>query len=232
VIDARGLRKRFGATEALSDVSVSVGAGEVLCLLGANGAGKTTLVDICLGFVRPDAGTVSIDGHDVLRDSFAARQRTGYVPEQVLLYDTMTGLEHVRFFAEVTGRAVPDETALDALALAGLGRDAAERRLGTYSKGMRQKVALAIALSKQARVLLLDEPLSGLDPKSAIDLSERLRELSRRGLAVLVTTHDLLRARETATHIGIMRAGRLVHLVETAGIALPDLERLYLDTMG
>lgn len=124
------------------------------------------------------------------------------------------------------------DTALDALSRAGLDTEAAHRRVGVYSKGMRQKVALAIALAKRASTLLLDEPLSGLDPKSAIDLSERLRMFSREGRAVLLTTHDLFRALETATHVGIMRGGEIRHTASTQGLCYEELEQRYLDIMS
>ncbi len=232
MIEARGLCKRFGQTDALVDVSFTVRPGEMLCLLGANGAGKTTLINVFLGFVAADGGTAAIDGLDVARDPSITRLKTGYVPEQVLLYDALTGTEHVRFFSELSGRPVTDGEAIDALAEAGLERVHAAQRLATYSKGMRQKVALAVALSKRAPALLLDEPLSGLDPKSARDLSERLRSLCAEGRAVVLTSHDLFRARETATRLGIMRSGRLLHLVDAATVNHAGLEQLYLESMG
>jgi ABC-2 type transport system ATP-binding protein len=232
MIEIRNVHKRFGATEAVADVSLTVGPGEVLCLLGANGAGKTTLINICLGFTSPDRGGVSICGHDVAQDPAAARARIGYIPEQALLYDALTAIEHVRFFSDLSGARLSDGQIAVTLDAAGLDADAARRRVGTYSKGMRQKVALAIALSKRAPVLLLDEPLSGLDPKSAIELSDRLRRLSQDERAVLLTTHDLFRALDTATHIGIMRSGRMQRIVATGSLAYADLERLYLETMA
>ena len=232
MIDIRGVSKRFGATTALHDVTLQVGSGDVFCLLGANGAGKTTLLNVCLGFLRPDAGTVSIDGHDVSANPREARTQIGYVPEQVQLYDTLTAVEHLEFFSELRGDRLPRQQAVEALVLAGLDGPQAALRVGTYSKGMRQKVALALALASGASTLLLDEPLSGLDPKSAIDLSARLRRLGGEGRALLLTTHDLFRALETATCVGIMRAGAVVHVASTAGLTYDRLERTYLDIMS
>lgn len=231
MIEIRGVGKRFGDTLAVQDVSLSVHPGQVFCLLGANGAGKTTLLNICLGFVSPDAGSVAIGGHDLQRAPAAARASLGYVPEQVTLYDALSGIEHLQFFRALGGGRLTSEAAVAALAAAGLPAQAAHRRVGTYSKGMRQKVALAIALAKSASTLLLDEPLSGLDPRSAIELSERLRELGRIGQTVLLTTHDLFRALDTATHIGIMRDGQLRHVAATDGLRYDDLEQRYLSMM-
>jgi ABC-2 type transport system ATP-binding protein len=232
MIEARGLSKRFGQTNALVDVSLTVAPGEMLCLLGANGAGKTTLLNVFLGFLRADSGTALIDGVDVEQEPSEARRKTGYVPEHALLYDSLTGVEHVRFFAELSGTSLTNAEAHDALRAAGLDGCDAGRRLSTYSKGMRQKVALAIALAKQVPTLLLDEPLSGLDPKSAIDLSERLRRLCGEGRTVLLTTHDLFRARETATRLGIMRSGRLLHVLDAATLSHAELEQIYVESMS
>lgn len=189
-------------------------------------------LNICLGFLRPDTGSVSINGVDAISAPESSRRLVGYVPEQVLLYEALTGLEHIQFFTSLSGVAMGKDTALDALSRAGLDTEAAHRRVGVYSKGMRQKVALAIALAKRASTLLLDEPLSGLDPKSAIDLSERLRMFSREGRAVLLTTHDLFRALETATHVGIMRGGEIRHTASTQGLCYEELEQRYLDIMS
>lgn len=232
MIDVRGVHKRFGGVAAVRDVTLAVSPGEIFCLLGANGAGKTTLLNMCLGFLRPDAGTIAIAGHDVGAAPERARQQLGYVPEQVLLYEALSGVEHLEFFTALGATPLRRDDAVAALAAIGLASDAARRPVGTYSKGMRQKVALAIALAKGASTLLLDEPLSGLDPRSAIDLSERLRALGHDGRTVLLTTHDLYRALETATHLGIMRAGELRYVTATTGLPYAELERTYLNIMA
>ena len=232
MIETVSLGRTFGAVTALDDVSLTVAPGEVLCLLGANGAGKTTLINILMGFLAPSSGRALVDGLDVARHPTEARARLGYVPEQVRLYDHLTGVEHLRFFCRLAGLAPSDDDLLRRLAGAGLPAEAAHRPVSTYSKGMRQKVALAIALARDVGTLLLDEPLSGLDPKAALEFSARVRQLGRDGLAVLLTTHDLLRARETATHVGIMRAGRLAARVAADTLDGAALESLYLDTMG
>lgn len=231
VLSALKLTKRFGATLALDSLDLAVGAGEIVCLLGANGAGKTTTMNLFLGFLTPDCGSASVAGHDIVADGDAAHSMLGYVPEAVALYPKLSGVENLEFFSGLGGRGAPAAELLAALASVGLDRDAAYRRAETYSKGMRQKVGLAAALLKQAKALLLDEPLSGLDPAAASQFQELIRAAAANGTAVLMATHDIFRAREIATRIGIMRQGRLVDLREARTVGHGDLEALYLDHM-
>lgn len=231
MIETDAVSRVFGPVRAVDNVTLTVKPGEVLCLLGANGAGKTTLVNILMGFVPPTSGRALVDGIDVAVRPADARMRLGYVPEQVGLYEHLSGLEHLRFFTQLAGQQRSDADLLEQLAHAGLSSADARRPVGGYSKGMRQKVALAVALARDVRALVLDEPLSGLDPKAALEFSSRLRELAGAGMAVLLTTHDLWRARETATEVGIMRAGRLVTRVPAGSVDGAALEALYLDIM-
>ena len=155
-----------------------------------------------------------------------------YIPETVMLYKNLTGLENLEYFSALAGR--PDYTRaqlLDFLAQVGLQPEAADRRVGAYSKGMRQKVGIAVALAKHARALLLDEPTSGLDPKASNEFSALLTRLSHDGVAVLMATHDLFRAKESGTRIGIMRHGKLVRTLDTAEVGHADVERIYLEHM-
>ena len=205
---------------------------EIYCLLGANGAGKTTLVNVFLNFVTPSEGQALVDGLDVTREPLATKQRLAYIPEQVMLYGALSGLENLRYFAALaTGRTAPRDELLHLLEQAGLDATAALRRVATYSKGMRQKVGIAIALAKNARALLLDEPTSGLDPKAAAEFSQLLRNARDRGVAVLTTTHDLFHAKQTGTRIGIMRQGQLVSQLHSQDLSHADLEALYLEHM-
>ena len=155
-----------------------------------------------------------------------------YIPETVMLYRNLTGLENLEYFSALAGR--PDYTRgqlLEFLEQVALQREAADQRVGTYSKGMRQKVGIAIALAKNARALLLDEPTSGLDPKAANEFSTLLAEMRDAGIAVLMATHDLFRAKESGTRVGIMKYGKLVATLSTTEIAHSDLERVYLEHM-
>ncbi|MBC7794489.1 MAG: ABC transporter ATP-binding protein, partial [Clostridia bacterium] len=196
------------------------------------GAGKTTTINLFLGFVPPTSGHLSVDGIDVLREPARARTRVAYVPENVMLYSHLSGLENLEFFARLSLRAKTSrDELLVLLESVGMSRDAAFHRSGTYSKGMRQKVGMAVALARNVPVMLLDEPLSGLDPLAANEVSHAIRGLSARGIAVLMATHDIFRAKDTGHRIGIMRGGRLVRELETRSIEHLALEKLYLEIM-
>ena len=232
VLEARGLSKRYDEVEAVVDLDLRVGPSEIYCLLGPNGAGKTTTIHLFLGFLEPTAGSVRVMGLDVAAEPLESKRRLAYVPEQVMLYRNLSGLENLEYFAALggTGSLAP-ERLTDILVGAGLPRDAVGQRVSEYSKGMRQKVGIAIAIAKEAGALLLDEPTSGLDPKASNEFSELLERLRDRGVAVLMATHDLFRAKETGTRVGIMRHGRLVNEMSTDEIGHADLERIYLEHM-
>jgi ABC-2 type transport system ATP-binding protein len=228
------LTKRFpgAAAPAVDNLSLTIAPGELFALLGPNGAGKTTTINCLLGFLTPDAGRALIDGLDVVREPLETKRRLAYIPEQVNLYGTFSGVENLAYFSELAGHRYPDTDLRRFLAEAGLQTDAHNRRVSGYSKGMRQKVGIAIALAKQAKALLLDEPTSGLDPSASHEFSQLLRQLRERGVAILMATHDLFRAKQDATRVGIMRHGKLAHILSAAELAHTDLEKLYLETMA
>jgi ABC-2 type transport system ATP-binding protein len=232
MLHAESLTKRYDGHTALDNLTLTVQPGEVFCLLGANGAGKTTTINLFLNFVEPTSGTASINGLDVTKAPLETKKYLAYIPETVMLYRNLTGLENLEYFSALAGR--PDYTRAQLLAFfgrVGLQADVADRRVGTYSKGMRQKVGIAIALAKDARALLLDEPTSGLDPKASNEFSALLAQMSTDGVAVLMATHDLFRAKESGTRVGIMKHGRLVRTLATDEIGHADLERIYLEHM-
>ncbi len=231
MIEARNLTKRFGNTTALNDLSFTVPARETFCFLGANGAGKTTTINLFLGFLPPSAGSALVCGKDVAEEPEAARALTAYIPEQVALYPELTGFENLKFFASLGGTDVSESDLISGLEAAGLQQDAFHQRAVTYSKGMRQKVGIAIALAKRAQVLLLDEPMSGLDPKAANDFCELLRNMNARDVAILMVTHDLFRAREVGHRLGILKAGELVEIVHASSVSASELEEIYLAHM-
>ena len=232
MIEAVDLTKTFGATLAVAHINLVIKPGEIFCLLGANGAGKTTTINLFLNFVAPTAGVARIGGLNVFEHPIETKQRLAYIPEQVALYRNLTGLENLRFFSRLAGAAADaDDELLAILAQAGLTADQARNRVGSYSKGMRQKVGIAITIAKGASALLLDEPTSGLDPKASNDFSTLLGELSGRGVAILMATHDLFRAKESGTAVGIMKHGRLVETLSTAELGHRDLEQIYLAHM-
>jgi ABC-2 type transport system ATP-binding protein len=232
MLEARDLTKRYNDIVALDALTLTVMPGEVFCLLGANGAGKTTAINLFLNFIQPSAGRATVNGLDVTTQPLETKRHLAYIPETVMLYKNLTGLENLEYFAALAGR--PDLTRQRALAYfaeVGLAAEAADRRVGTYSKGMRQKVGIAIALAKGAKALLLDEPTSGLDPKASNEFSDLLKRMSANGVAVLMATHDLFRAKESGTRVGIMKHGRLVAQHGTEEFGHADLERVYLEHM-
>lgn len=232
MLQATKLTKRYQDVVALDALTLTVEPGEVFCLLGANGAGKTTTINLFLNFIAPTSGTASINGLDVTAAPLETKKYLAYIPETVMLYKNLTGIENLEYFAALAGRA--DYSRADLLRFfteVGLAAEAADRRVGTYSKGMRQKVGIAIALAKGAKALLLDEPTSGLDPKASNEFSALLSRLSGDGVAVLMATHDLFRAKESGTRVGIMKRGSLVAVHGTDEFSHADLERVYLEHM-
>jgi ABC-2 type transport system ATP-binding protein len=232
VIQANQLCRSFGPNLAVDHLDLMIQPGEVFCLLGANGAGKTTTINLFLNFVAPTSGEARIGGLNVVEHSVETKKRLAYIPEQVTLYRNLSGLENLRFFSRLAQAPVDSDDALIAiLAQVGLTADQARQRVGTYSKGMRQKVGIAMTIAKGASALLLDEPTSGLDPKAANDFSVLLSDLSARGVAILMATHDLFRAKESGTRVGIMKHGKLIETLDTKQLGHSDLEQIYLRHM-
>ena len=231
MLTLEALTKRFpGApAPAVDNLNLTVAPGELFALLGPNGAGKTTTINCLLGFLTPDSGRALIDGLDVAREPLETKRRLAYIPEQVNLYGHFSGVENLAYFSELAGHRYAEAELRRFLTDAGLQTTAHDQRVSGYSKGMRQKVGIAIALAKQAKALLLDEPTSGLDPSASHEFSQLLRKLRERGVAILMATHDLFRAKEDATRVGIMRHGKLAHLLTAAVLRHTDLEKLYLE---
>jgi len=229
---AQNLTKKFKSNLALSDLNLTVCESEIVCLLGANGAGKTTTINLFLGFLKPTSGKAFVDGLEVSENLNEVRAKLAYVPEQVSLYPSLTGLENLDYFVKLSLDNTLGKADLQNLFdRVGLNETAASKRVNGYSKGMRQKVGLAISLAKNAQALLLDEPLSGLDPSAANEFSTILRNLADQGTAVLMATHDLFRAREIADRIGIMKSGSLVKDLSPASVDQSTLEEIYLQQM-
>lgn len=228
VLSIDGLVVVRGGRRTIDGLDLHVGRGVVYALLGGNGAGKSTTIDVLLGFVAPQAGTVRVDGLSLGRDATAVRQRLAYLPENVALYPYLSGIENLRYFCALAGIRLDRRAAARMLTQAGLDVAAHGRRVATYSKGMRQKVGLAIAHAKRASAMLLDEPTSGLDPAAANDFARRVREAADGGMAVLMATHDLFHARQVADRIGILNAGRLVAQFDAHTLDHAELERTYL----
>jgi ABC-2 type transport system ATP-binding protein len=233
VIDIAKLVIERGGRPVLDGLSLRVAAGEVYALLGGNGAGKSTTLSALLGFLQPSAGTASVAGIDPASDAEAARHKIAYLPENVALYEHLTARENVDYFLALAGEVHgPDaiEAAFDA---AGLQSEARNRALSGFSKGMRQKVAIALAVVRQVPVLLLDEPTSGLDPRATTDFNALVMQLRERGTAILMVTHDLLGAADCADRIGFLDAGRIVEEVRRIdGYDVMALHRRYGDAVA
>ncbi|OJY34898.1 MAG: ABC transporter ATP-binding protein [Rhodobacterales bacterium 65-51] len=200
-----GLTKQFAGVTALSDVTLSVAPGERVALLGHNGAGKSTMMKIILGLIPQTAGQVTVCG--AAPGSAAARAQVAYLPENAAFHPALTGLEQMRHYLALRGE--PATAALPLLEQVGLGA-AARRRIGTYSKGMRQRVGLAQALIGSPRLLVLDEPTSGLDPVSRRDFYALLDGLAARGASILLSSHALTEVEARTDRILILSKGRLV----------------------
>ena len=225
------LTKKYGEQRALINLNLKVNKGEIYCLLGANGAGKTTTINILLGFIDPTSGSAFINKLDVSQNKNKTKQFLAYIPENLMLYPSLTAMENLDYFSGIAGKKLSSKQLKATLEEAGLQSESFNKRISTFSKGMRQKVGIAIALAKEAEVLLLDEPTSGLDPKASNEFGELLKQLQRKDVAILMATHDLFRAKEVATHIGIMKNGQLKYELESESISLSQLEETYLKVM-
>lgn len=220
---------RYKSAAVLQGLSLRVRRGEIYALLGGNGAGKSTTINALLGFVPLEAGRVRVCGIDVAADVLAARAALAYVPENVALYEHLSALENLDYFLRLAGNGgAPDRAAIEAaLTTVGLAFEAWPRRLAGYSKGMRQKVAIALALARAVPVLLLDEPTTGLDPQATSEFNRMLQDLRAQGVTVFMVTHDLLGAAEVADRIGFLDAGRIVQELAADGPGRFDVKALY-----
>ena len=228
MFEIENLSKHYGDVKAVQDLDLTIEPGEIFCMLGANGAGKTTTLMVALGFTEPTAGTVHICGIDVTQDSLEAKRHVAYVSENVMLYGNFTARQNLDFFTKLGGKKdASDADYVQALGRVGLQEDAFNRRVKGFSKGMRQKLGIAIAIMKDAKVILLDEPTSGLDPKSGVEFLQLLEDLRTEGKAIWMTTHDIFRAKGIADRVGIMVSGRLVQLLTREDLRQQDLEALY-----
>lgn len=222
MIEVEGVRKVYGRTVAVDGVSFTVAPGELVGLIGRNGAGKTTLLRMLAGQLLPTAGRLRVGGADVVADPAAARERLGYVPEVVELWDYLTARELLEFVVDVRGRG---EVA-DGLRVANLGEDA-DRLIREYSQGMRRRVALAAALVSAPPAVVLDEALNGLDPPSAAGIKEELRRARDAGAAILLSTHVTETLERLADRVIRLDRGRVVADLRVAGLPPGGLEALF-----
>ena len=233
MLQAIDLTKRYEDGQlALEALNLEIKPGEIFFLLGANGAGKTTTINLFLNFIEPSSGQAVINGLDVMEQPLETKKHISFVSENVMLYGNFTARQNLDFFARLGGKTtLTKNDYYDTMRKVGLQEEAFEKKLKTFSKGMRQKVGIAIAIIKDADNILLDEPTSGLDPKSAAELMQILSYLRNKGKSILMCTHDIFRAKSIADRVGIMKEGRLVMLRTRQQFLQDDLERIYLDYM-
>lgn len=223
VVDIHALRVAYAGKPVLSDLSLRVEAGSIYALLGGNGAGKSTTLSVLLGFLKPASGQAKVAGITPWEAPAKARSQLAYLPENVALYEHLSAVENMDYLLSLSGSMPDRQTITVALRAVGLQETAWHQRLAGFSKGMRQKVAIAIALARQVPLLLLDEPTSGLDPGASADFHELLESVRARGTSVLMVTHDLMGAIEVADRIGVLERGRIAYESERAHFDLPSL---------
>ncbi|MCA3718733.1 ABC transporter ATP-binding protein [Brevundimonas sp.] len=208
-LDVRDLVVIRAGRRVVDGLSLSVAPGEIYALLGGNGTGKSTTLFAALGLLARAGGTIEVDGKDPGAVPDAVRRVAAYLPENVALYDHLTAVENVRYFLDLSGEKRSSAELNEAFDAVKLDPGARNRRVGGFSKGMRQKTAIALSLLRRTPVLLLDEPTSGLDPSAAQDFHDLILDLRSRNVAVLMVTHDLFGAADTADKIGVLRDGRI-----------------------
>jgi ABC-2 type transport system ATP-binding protein len=231
MLKAKGLTKVYGGHKALNGLDLTVERGEIFCLLGQNGAGKTTTINLFLGFTEASSGAALINNIEVKLNDTRTKKHIAYIPEVVMLYGNLSGLENLDFFSKLAGYEYAPGMLKGFLTQAGLQTEVHTKRVKIYSKGMRQKVGIAIALAKNADVIFMDEPTSGLDPKATAEFTTVCKHLAAQGKTIFMATHDIFNAVNAGTRIGIMKEGSLVHTVDTDYITANELQSLYLETI-
>jgi ABC-2 type transport system ATP-binding protein len=232
-IEALNLTKRYKDLLALDHISFAVSPGEIFTMLGGNGAGKTTTINLFLNFIDPTDGEARINGISVQKEPLKAKKSVAFVSENVMLYTNFTAIQNLDYFSKLGGKTkLTDNDFKRALIRVGLQEEAHNKKLKEFSKGMRQKCGVAIAILKDAQVILLDEPTSGLDPQAGFEFISLIRSLRNEGKAILMSTHDIFRAKEISDTIGIMKEGRLVMKSSREELKNKDLEELYMHYMA
>jgi len=217
VIEARGLTKRYDTAFAVRDVSFTVGAGEIFGLLGPNGAGKTTTILMLLGLSDISGGTARVFGHDPMREPLAVKRLIGYLPDTVGFYDNISAADNLHYTARLMGFALADRKKRIAAALERVGlAEVADKKVGTFSRGMRQRLGLAEIVMKGARAAILDEPTNGLRPQASIDLLDLIRSLKAQGVTILLSSHLLDRVQSVCDRVALFNAGKIA-LMGTVG---------------
>ena len=210
VIEANGLTKRYGTVTAVDGVTFDVSEGEIFGLLGPNGAGKTTTILMLLGLSDISKGQARVFGHDPMREPLAVKRRVGYLPDSVGFYDHLTAADNLHYTARLMGLRVEVCESKIAAALARVGlSEVADKKVGAFSRGMRQRLGLAEIVMKDARVAILDEPTNGLDPQASIELLELIRSFKAQGVSILLSSHLLDRVQSVCDRVALFNEGRI-----------------------
>jgi len=228
MIKIQNITKSFNGQVVVNNLSLEAKSGEIVGLLGANGAGKSTTLNLLLGFLTADSGSITINDKEIHKNLKEIRNSIGYIPENVNLYTYLSGIENLDFFCRLANKKYSEKELEQFLSECGLPIESHHKKIEGYSKGMRQKVGIAIAYAKNASIYLLDEPASGLDPLASNELSVLLKKLASNGATIIMASHDIFRVNETCTKIGILKNGVLVKELFGGSVSSKDLEELYI----
>jgi len=233
MLEAKDLTKRYeDGLLALDHLNFKVESGEIFCMFGANGAGKTTAINLFLGFIPPSEGTALIEGIDVVKEPLKSKEYVSFVSENVMLYDNFTAYQNLDYFSKLADkRNLTKAEYAHVMKQVGLQEEAFNMRTRNYSKGMRQKLGIAVAILKDAPNLILDEPTSGLDPKSGQEFLDLIMELKGEGKSIFISSHDIFRAKYIADRVGFMLQGKLVMMKTKKELKGEDLNKLYVEYM-
>jgi ABC-2 type transport system ATP-binding protein len=236
VIETKGLSKHYNGMVAVDDLDLAIRRGEVFGLLGPNGSGKTTTILMLLGLTEPTAGVVRVLGLDPARQPLSVKARVGYMPDEVGFYDELTARENLAYIAKLNGLARDEAQRRieDALARLGL-RDVADRRVATFSRGMRRRLGVADVLLKRPQLIIMDEPTQGLDPEGANEFLHTIRHLREEGITILLSSHLLYQVQAVCDRVGLFRRGRMVlegTVRELALRVLGGAYRIHLEAEG
>lgn len=233
MLEAKDLTKKYeDGLLALDHLNFKVEPGEIFCMFGANGAGKTTAINLFLGFIPPSEGTALIEEIDVVKEPLKSKEYVAFVSENVMLYGNFTAYQNLDYFSKLAGkRNLTKAEYAHVMKRVGLQEEAFDMRTKNFSKGMRQKLGIAVAILKDAPNLILDEPTSGLDPKAGQEFLDLIIELRDKGKSIFISSHDIFRAKQIADRVGFMLQGKLVMMKTKKELKDEDLNKLYVDYM-
>ena len=233
MLEAKDLTKKYeDGLLALDHLNLKIEPGEIFCMFGANGAGKTTAINLFLGFIPPSEGTALIEGVDVVKEPLKSKEYVAFVSENVMLYGNFTAYQNLDYFSKLAGkRNLSRADYAEVMKKVGLQEEAFDMRTKNFSKGMRQKLGIAVAILKDTPNLILDEPTSGLDPRSGQEFLELLLELKAKEKSIFISSHDIFRAKYIADRVGFMLQGKLVMMKTSDELKGEDLNKLYVEYM-